>query len=64
MWDRSSPFTGKGDPGRVLGAFTVDGFDERSQTFADAARQLREEADWEYVLAGLISFWLRTSVTS
>jgi len=47
LWDRSSLSTGRGDPGRVLGAFTVDGFDERRQAFADAARQLRDETDWE-----------------
>lgn len=46
-WDRSSPFTGQADPGRVLGNFTVDGLDERAQSFANAARQLRDETDWE-----------------
>jgi hypothetical protein len=31
----------------VLGHFTVDGLDERTQSFVDAARLLRDEADWE-----------------
>jgi hypothetical protein len=47
FWDRASPLAGSSDPGRVLGHFTVDGLDERTQAFVDAARLLRDEADWE-----------------
>jgi hypothetical protein len=47
FWDRASPSAGSADPGRVLGHFTVDGLDERTQAFVDAARLLRDEADWE-----------------
>ena len=45
-WDRSSAFT-SADPGNVLGGFTVDGKDERKEAFAQAARAMRDETDWE-----------------